>query len=1161
MTYIGGAYTPQDIIRIQEFIRMTYFSWKRLIRDNPETEMLMALPNITDFIRKNLTAIKINGEVLGKFLDCFFVSINKTDLNKIASSFGNDKDKLTYMFDNDTRYLEQTQYPIDTRKKYTTRTKFMDFLYTHNIESDLNDYLTIAYNDAIYLHERLDSIMSFIKDIKSKKREIMVKLKENVPVHVYLRVRGGDNNQTSSRYLFEESRENPGLVNLTWLPYKFDLDPVKVNKDAIVLHNKFWSERSQKDGFPYDAIIHDDGTTDDNRRPTQPPGIFKYELGPFANYLAPGVNMYTNVEQYFMPILTQLKNNKDVFVIGYGASGSGKTSSLIYFKGDGKRDNGILVNIVNALDCLSLSVDVTEFYVNENEDKANHSPYDDSRRSKNVDVLKGCVFSRNSKNKAFMVDQENRDHIVTYVDNKKPSTTTLNDVVGNNYELGPVLSTLIDDLNYRHIYATTNNPVSSRSHVLITIKFEKGPYMFIADYAGIENEFLCDNVGELVKLANIKDIRGDANERFYNRDRVNKDLSRVCGATGMGSSPFKFTQVHPQTSEAMPLIPATDVIMPSDGAILLGEEYQQVLKTTYKRGLFEQSHAKIYANQKSGCISLSDLRPDRKNKIVDETLTSVNDNVITHAMHALKMWYTTEQETLVNISVCGNEKFREFASLNGIHYEFKTDKQLSLTLWDLETLEYYKLWSMGTMPGPDNPFRILNKNTNLRSLTIKPFFNQEETFKTCDSVSSTILLEDCICFFLAMNLSFFVAENKVNSEVKRYQTNVELACTQIKTNFKNDSFVLALLKDAKLFMGFNLHYDATNRIIEFNPCKKSSNRIGRWFHGMMATKKVPLMDAIHLFKCLFRYRYELCMKSYQTLVTMNRVCSCRRMEGKMINATLKTARTTIQSILDYKMRNRLTYYPSISESYYKQTCHPVYGPCYGTKEISNSKPYDLQSSIIGEYIVDKIVQRQNTLPSDGVSRTLEEKRHKAVDDMMLVVFGVFNASLSDTSRPPSQLYINTQELVYEARRHEGMKEIRDFASIMPPTNPEVKAMTMGISQNAVRRYRAWLMYWKYLITNDEYKKLMDNVTRALSVDLSNGGDPIALYNAVKAIIVAQEQYNAQHPIGCLEYLDSLCKMGHNMLWPNDDIKITCTESPVFGLSAHKSATPSNRPRR
>ncbi len=79
---------------------------------------------------------------------------------------------------------------------------------------------------------------------------------------------------------------------------------------------------------------------------------FKYKIGPFNNIFPPknNNNIVSNndISLRLNEITENLRDLKPVFVIGYGASGSGKTSSLIYFnKGVGDEKNGVLLSLCN----------------------------------------------------------------------------------------------------------------------------------------------------------------------------------------------------------------------------------------------------------------------------------------------------------------------------------------------------------------------------------------------------------------------------------------------------------------------------------------------------------------------------------------------------------------------------------------------------------------------------------------------------------------------------------------------------------------------------------------------------------------------------------------------------------------------------------------------
>ena len=87
-------------------------------------------------------------------------------------------------------------------------------------------------------------------------------------------------------------------------------------------------------------------------------------------------------------------------------------------------------------------------------------------------------------------------------------------------ELGNFVRYLIDD--DRHVKATTNNPNSSRSHSLIFVKFKEseesdGPTLIVGDFAGVENEFDCENEKVKEDFMNIRSDR-NINEYFYKKE-------------------------------------------------------------------------------------------------------------------------------------------------------------------------------------------------------------------------------------------------------------------------------------------------------------------------------------------------------------------------------------------------------------------------------------------------------------------------------------------------------------------------------------------------------------------------------------------------------------------------------------------------------------------
>jgi len=196
--------------------------------------------------------------------------------------------------------------------------------------------------------------------------------------------------------------------------------------------------------------------------------------------------------------------NKPVFLLGYGASGSGKTSSLIYFnKGKPEEKNGIVIHLCNVII-----------------GKLN-AP------TKNVDSVKVVV-------KEFYMTNDLKDHTsAEYVfdtdlniisgnigQSKHTYHVNINNPVKEFKNMGQVLKQLVDV--DRYVKATTNNPQSSRSHVLVFIQFcsdgaGKVPIrnLIIGDFAGKENEFQCADTDTVVAFLNTKIDNSESKYQGY----------------------------------------------------------------------------------------------------------------------------------------------------------------------------------------------------------------------------------------------------------------------------------------------------------------------------------------------------------------------------------------------------------------------------------------------------------------------------------------------------------------------------------------------------------------------------------------------------------------------------------------------------------------------
>jgi hypothetical protein len=251
-----------------------------------------------------------------------------------------------------------------------------------------------------------------------------------------------------------------------------------------------------------------------------------------------------------MPEITKqiCENQKPVFMLGYGASGSGKTSSLIHLhKKDGSSENGVVVHLCEQI--------VTNRIIKETSNV--NGPWEVTNVVVNIyeffkDDDDGAVQTKEQKQIIFKVQNENDK--ITFVANAKDGATKGRKCkkddepetcdIGYNHpdsvklstnndektyplyekELGEVLKELVDV--DRLVRATPNNRKSSRSHALICIHFYKGQEtntinylnsLIIGDLAGKENEFKCGDINTILTFLNeqIKDNSPNANKPFY----------------------------------------------------------------------------------------------------------------------------------------------------------------------------------------------------------------------------------------------------------------------------------------------------------------------------------------------------------------------------------------------------------------------------------------------------------------------------------------------------------------------------------------------------------------------------------------------------------------------------------------------------------------------
>jgi hypothetical protein len=453
-------------------------------------------------------------------IDMYYRDKNQLDSKK----YNNELKKELTQFNSELKINKYINLMNETRKKMNIETTYGDVYFSMHIV-DFLDFLD--FRKRLEEDKIMDTLISKILDnsfVKNTSKvlplitnDIKLKLEETTQgVYTYLKISNfqeGNSNFNSpynQRFniqlnLFDErsiimeySNVNFGFynkntsVNLTKIK--------KVRDERIHLKTEIDQKTQKLKELREIKSIDYDG---------------KYTFGNFNKVFNPRYTV-KDISKELSPLVEKVANGKPLFLMGWGASGSGKTSTLISLVK--KNEPGILIYLCNALATrgyTTVTLECKEFF---------KPYYVDAKYPVLPDgslLVKSGPFQFNYD--ASEAEDSNKFKLTEKVDHKSKHvyrTKEETKVFEANDNIGNVVKFLIDD--DRLVKATTNNPNSSRSHVLCFLKFLKDgteANIIIGDLAGVENKFDCASPTEISKFFNIK--RDSTNERFYKNEITN----------------------------------------------------------------------------------------------------------------------------------------------------------------------------------------------------------------------------------------------------------------------------------------------------------------------------------------------------------------------------------------------------------------------------------------------------------------------------------------------------------------------------------------------------------------------------------------------------------------------------------------------------------------
>lgn len=229
-----------------------------------------------------------------------------------------------------------------------------------------------------------------------------------------------------------------------------------------------------------------------------------------------------------------LLSGDSVLLLGYGASGAGKTSTLICQSGEGGcQTPGILPYILADEDITSryqsLELSICELLAGNNDATGSVS----GKTYWKTDKMR-FNYEKATQSFRFSHSMEgNNDYTPLPEHAQRMDSKKWNFVPDDKTSLDTIIQHCIEV--DRRSRGTSNNPNSSRSHVLVFIHFQDGPYLIVGDFAGVENEFECRDIGTLLSIYNSQKCNDEGScIPVYNSNIQNADQqlykSGQCGA-------------------------------------------------------------------------------------------------------------------------------------------------------------------------------------------------------------------------------------------------------------------------------------------------------------------------------------------------------------------------------------------------------------------------------------------------------------------------------------------------------------------------------------------------------------------------------------------------------------------------------------------------------
>lgn len=768
----------------------------------------------------------------------------------------------------------------------------------------------------------------------------------------------------------------------------------------------------------------------------------KYIFGEFTRIFTPELSNEDIAKE--MKIITDMlksESPKPVFIMGYGASGAGKTSTLIYFNKEKK--DGILIELCNEMgeneDYDEINLDFYEFYNSDctkkvgTESKVCSVKDNDTGKNKTFieNPVSNCKETINFKYVSKSESLENATYgtgnygflLANEYNHKNHHEFRVNKVGDGDgnfpqwSKIGDVIRYLID--TDRHVKATTNNPNSSRSHSLIFVNLKKGnknAYLIVGDFAGVENEFNCDNPTVLTAFQDIKDDR--TNKRFYENEKDGEILDPIGSEKNCNEHQTQGGGDGPEDNTENEVGELFDFEHPN---------YSKIKS---------QTGHDLNGNDKSiqmirKMVDIKKIKENEPTKITDEYILAPTDKVARDNYNTkyseYKKSYTILKSFILNEQVPETETLFTQIDSNTVvaEYDSMIANVFSHELGAKNELELYR--TLGT-PAVISSIKFfpsyLSKGAKFNYNTLKDTF-KVSNFKKYPELIKIGFIETFISKLKTLDNQKL---NITSSTTANFA--IDIILEKVLEPLKLSEQFKIYFAESTLKVDFDEKYNSTenlrNIIVEIygNTYKINKNDLYTAFSSRTAYDNQKLIDIGNIVfdSKFFEFIRDEDYKRTDQLMLMQQVCTHRRTEGYFINDSLKNARDIIRMALKIKNKDALEVVPNYIDFCFDKYC-PTHENCFSLD--NETKNIDYEKSVIFnkifEYlndknyltITEKDIPEGETLPDEntqaGKNKHKELQQQKMYGDLLICVFCVFNISFG-ANNPPPVPYVDINEL-------------------------------------------------------------------------------------------------------------------------------------------------------